>query len=271
MAVVSEPTPLDILGGAVSSAAAAIAAALPGSAVISQAVEGVAPLPAGAVAVAATITGAASGSLAVAVTAEIAGALENGPVAPQELQAALEPAISDALMALEPTFGSPLHVAAPQTIPAELALGSLRGAVVSVPIHSGGDHVATLAIAVDVDDEETAEGAPGTGDLDLPDLDRQPARRLSPVADPGAFDLLGDVEMGVTAELGRTRMTVRDLLSLAPGAVVELDRVAGSPVDLLVNGTLIARGEVVVVDDEFGVRISEIISRDGSAADRRRR
>jgi flagellar motor switch protein FliN/FliY len=61
-------------------------------------------------------------------------------------------------------------------------------------------------------------------------------------------------------------MTVRDLLALAPGSVVELDRVAGSPVDLLVNGTLIARGEVVVVDDEFGVRITEIIS----AADKRR-
>jgi flagellar motor switch protein FliN/FliY len=65
--------------------------------------------------------------------------------------------------------------------------------------------------------------------------------------------------MGVTAELGRTRMTVRDLLSLTPGSVVELDRAAGSPVDVLVNGTLIARGEVVVIDEEFGIRISEII------------
>ena len=71
--------------------------------------------------------------------------------------------------------------------------------------------------------------------------------------------LLHDVEMGVTAELGRTRMTVRDLLSLTPGAVVELDRAAGSPVDVLVNGTLIARGEVVVIDEEYGIRISEIV------------
>jgi flagellar motor switch protein FliN/FliY len=65
--------------------------------------------------------------------------------------------------------------------------------------------------------------------------------------------------MGVTAELGRTRMTVRELLALTPGSVVELDRMAGSPVDVLVNGTLVARGEVVVIDEEFGVRISEII------------
>jgi flagellar motor switch protein FliN/FliY len=66
--------------------------------------------------------------------------------------------------------------------------------------------------------------------------------------------------MEVTAELGRTRMSVRDLLSLAPGAVIELDRLAGGPADLLVNGRLIARGEVVVIDENFGIRITEIIS-----------
>jgi len=74
------------------------------------------------------------------------------------------------------------------------------------------------------------------------------------------LDLLSNVEMDVTAELGRTRMTVRELLSLTPGVVVELDRMAGSPIDLFVNGTLIARGEVVVIDEEFGVRITEIVS-----------
>lgn len=81
---------------------------------------------------------------------------------------------------------------------------------------------------------------------------------------PGAgsdrLDLLSNIEMDVTAELGRTRMTVRELLALTPGTVVELDRMAGSPIDLYVNGTLIARGEVVVIDEEFGVRISEIVN-----------
>lgn len=72
--------------------------------------------------------------------------------------------------------------------------------------------------------------------------------------------LLRDVEMGVSVELGRTRMTVRELLALAPGAIVELDKAAGAPVDLLVNGTLMARGEVVVIDEEFAVRISEIVT-----------
>jgi flagellar motor switch protein FliN/FliY len=76
----------------------------------------------------------------------------------------------------------------------------------------------------------------------------------------GAPKVLADVEMGVTAELGRCHMTVRDLMALTPGAVIDLDRAAGAPVDVLVNGTLIARGEVVVMDEEFGIRISELMN-----------
>jgi flagellar motor switch protein FliN/FliY len=78
-------------------------------------------------------------------------------------------------------------------------------------------------------------------------------------ADGTGMRILSDVEMTVTAELGRAFMTVRELLSLTPGSIVELDRVAGTPIDVLVNGTVVARGEVVVVDEEFGVRITEIV------------
>jgi flagellar motor switch protein FliN/FliY len=81
----------------------------------------------------------------------------------------------------------------------------------------------------------------------------------------GASYVLADVEMGVTAELGRCRMTVRELLSITPGAVIDLDRAAGAPVDVLVNGTLIARGEVVVIDEEFGIRISELVPQPAAA------
>jgi flagellar motor switch protein FliN/FliY len=80
-----------------------------------------------------------------------------------------------------------------------------------------------------------------------------------PAAERGGMQLLSDVSMTVTAELGRARMTVRELLELAPGAIVELDRTAGMPIDVLVNGTVVARGEVVVVDEEFGVRVTEIV------------
>lgn len=77
---------------------------------------------------------------------------------------------------------------------------------------------------------------------------------------PRPLTLLNDVDMEVTAELGRRRLKVRDIIALQPGSVVELDRAAGSPVDVLVNGALIWHGEVVVVDDEFGIRVSEIVT-----------
>jgi flagellar motor switch protein FliN len=75
---------------------------------------------------------------------------------------------------------------------------------------------------------------------------------------PSSLTVLHDVELVVTAELGRTTMPVRDLLGLTPGMVVEIDRAAGAPIDLLVNGRRIAAGEVVVIDEEFGIRITEI-------------
>jgi len=77
---------------------------------------------------------------------------------------------------------------------------------------------------------------------------------------PRSIDLLMDVSMRVSVELGRSRMTVEEVLQLGPGSVVELDKLAGEPVDILVNERLIARGEVVVVDENFGVRVTEIVS-----------
>jgi flagellar motor switch protein FliN/FliY len=87
-----------------------------------------------------------------------------------------------------------------------------------------------------------------------------PAAGRTRAAGGADLGLLHDVELEVTAELGRTRMTVRELLALTPGAVIELDRAAGGPVDLLVNDRVIARGEVVVIDESFGIRITEIVA-----------
>ena len=69
---------------------------------------------------------------------------------------------------------------------------------------------------------------------------------------------LHDVPVELTVEIGRTRMTIGETLALGPGAIVSLNRLAGEPVDLLVNGTPIARGEVVVIDEEFGLRITDV-------------
>jgi flagellar motor switch protein FliN/FliY len=81
-----------------------------------------------------------------------------------------------------------------------------------------------------------------------------------PAVPTRGVELLHGVAMEVTVELGRTRLSVRELLALTPGDVLELDRAAGSPADLLVNGRLIARGEVVVVDEDFALRVTEIVS-----------
>jgi flagellar motor switch protein FliN/FliY len=80
------------------------------------------------------------------------------------------------------------------------------------------------------------------------------------VANTSNIDLLMDVSLRVTVELGRTRMQLAQILELQHGSVVELERLAGDPVDILVNDCLVARGEVVVVDDKFGVRITEMVS-----------
>ncbi|MEX2229391.1 MAG: flagellar motor switch protein FliN, partial [Dehalococcoidia bacterium] len=77
---------------------------------------------------------------------------------------------------------------------------------------------------------------------------------------PRSLELLMDVEMRVSVELGRSSLSVEEILSLGPGSVVELNKLAGEPVDILVNDHLIARGEVVVVDENFGVRLTEIVS-----------
>lgn len=91
--------------------------------------------------------------------------------------------------------------------------------------------------------------------------------QFAPLAEPGGngagrgnIDLLLDVELKLTAELGQTRLSIREIMDLGTGSIVELNRLAGEPVDIMVNNTLIAKGEVVVVDEKFGVRILDVVS-----------
>ena len=74
------------------------------------------------------------------------------------------------------------------------------------------------------------------------------------------LDLIMDVRLALTLEVGRARISVRNLLGLTQGSVVELDKLAGEPLDVLVNGTLVAHGEVVVVNEKFGIRLTDVIS-----------
>jgi len=99
--------------------------------------------------------------------------------------------------------------------------------------------------------------------LELPELDQIAVN----ATDAQGIDLLRDVNLTVKIELGRSRMLVQDVLRLGEGSVVELDKLAGDPVDILVNGRLVGRGEVLVLNDNFCVRINDILSQDPDDSD----
>ena len=99
---------------------------------------------------------------------------------------------------------------------------------------------------------------------DLPPLPRPDLPDLgdgAPLGTSRDLGLLAEVQVELAVELGRVKLPLRDLLALGPGAVLELDRAADAPVDVLVNGCLVARGEVVVIDGDFGVRITAVVER----------
>jgi flagellar motor switch protein FliN/FliY len=93
-----------------------------------------------------------------------------------------------------------------------------------------------------------------------------PAQPGAAPARPAELERLYEVPVELAVEIGRTHMTIRETLALGPGSVVTLNRLAGEPVDLLVNGKPIARGEVVVIDEEFGLRVTEVVSAEPSLA-----
>jgi len=185
----------------------------------------------------------------IAVATRTAEAAE---AAAESLASGLEPAFAAAAGSLDPTLFGALALAAIDEVTVDTPPGSW-----AVPLEDAQGVAAVVVLTTpSADAEET-----------VPVVEAPAPHEFESLAAPQfgnaitqSLNLLHDVEMAVTVELGRTRMTVRDILSLAPGTVVELDRAAGAPVDVVVNGTLIARGEVVVIDEEFGIRVTEIVS-----------
>jgi flagellar motor switch protein FliN/FliY len=187
----------------------------------------------------ATLSSGPGSAVAVLVGAELADALAAAPGGALDLAAAIQPALDAAAQALDSAAGAGRSVAG-------AALADLvASATVAVPLLAGAVPAAVVVLTV------APTSAPASGTV-------APA----PVANAAmrGVELLHGVAMEVTVELGRTRMSVRELLALCPGDVLELDRAAGSPADLLVNGRLIARGEVVVVDEDFALRVTEIVA-----------
>ncbi|MGM0570147.1 flagellar motor switch protein FliN [Marinobacter sp.] len=93
----------------------------------------------------------------------------------------------------------------------------------------------------------------------MEDFGEQPESRAAPGAEPD-LDVILDIPVTISMEVGNTQIPIRNLLQLNQGSVIELDRLAGEPLDVLVNGTLIAHGEVVMVNEKFGIRLTDVIS-----------
>ena len=231
--------------------------AQPGSAHVVQAFAGAAT---------ATLTGPVTGQVTILVGDELVAALAGSPIGGLDLAAAVQPALDAVAAAL----GAGAQVA--RDLALELVVGDLGGPFTAVPLLGAG-----LVAAVLIPDATLAQAVPASSasapvtPAERPDLTGlarpgapEPARASSPADGRRGLEMLHGVELEVTVELGRTRMSVRDLLALTPGAVLSLDRAAGSPADLLVNGRLIARGEVVVVDEDFGLRVTEIIDQNAA-------
>jgi len=107
--------------------------------------------------------------------------------------------------------------------------------------------------------EGTAAGTSGGEDFQ-----QVAAKQLNDTANPESgevkLDVILDIPVTVGMEIGRTQLSIRNLLQLNQGSIVELDRLAGEPMDVLVNGTLVAHGEVVVVNEKFGIRLTDVVS-----------
>ena len=129
-------------------------------------------------------------------------------------------------------------------------------------VPEGDAEAAMLAMLEDLPKEESG-ASPEEIDFDKAPVAKAEFQQLSQPAgqpEPKNIDLLMDINLPVSIELGRTKMSIADILGIGPGSVVELNKLAGEPVDVLVNYKIVAKGEVVVIDENFGVRITQLMT-----------
>ncbi len=192
------------------------------------------PAPA-ALAVVASCLGSPSATFALVAEAVVAELTQAGVAAGTPV------AVADALRPALDAAAAELGSATVDAVRTESAESALAGDMTVYALQAEGVTVAWFGVRVAATHVPAATAG------------RVPTQRTT-------MRVLYDVEMTLTVELGRARLPLREVLDLAPGAVLELDRAASSPADILVNGRLIARGEVVVVDEDYGVRITQIVS-----------
>lgn len=208
------------------------------------------PMEAAAVTVVSTMEGGLPGTLMIMLAQGPSG--EVGTTA--ELAQALAPGLAEFGQSLGVTMGPPTLASGTPTVDAHVA----------VPLMMNGIAVGGVLLYLE-QAPEPVEAASAADPAPAADAAMQAARE-STVGNAGRvlnvsrIDVLSNVEMEITIEVGRTRLPIGELLALTPGQVLELDRAAGAPSDMYVNGTLLAHGEIVVVDEMFGFRVTEIVA-----------
>ena len=243
--MIPEPSSIPVLHATAlySAAAEALAGMLPTGAPVSaelySGTRDAAMLQGPGELVSASFVGQQSADVLLAIESPLLGGSPGGPGSLVSAADVLRPALEAATGVL----GAGVLSTA-TAVRAEAMIGDAE--TVCFELRSAGEAIGFFAIRIR--ENVQAESTPGTG------------HGLEARGDVGSrLGRISNVEMALTVEIGRTRMSVRDVLGLEPGAVVELDRSAGAPADILLNGRLIALGEVVVMDQDYGVRITKIL------------
>ena len=161
----------------------------------------------------------------------------------------------------------------PNDIDIDALAGDVAAGVADASDESASDEAVTddwaAAMAEDPTTEEAGNVDDEWGDAMAEEADSVQQAKLDPLTDDSKpvtdhltpeLDVILDIPVSISMEVGRTEIPIRNLLQLNQGSVVELDRLAGEPLDVLVNGTLIAHGEVVMVNDKFGIRLTDVVS-----------
>ena len=196
-----------------------------------------------------SVEGTINGNLMVALLEGASPDITTSEGLVEELDAAVD-AMSQVL---DSEIGTPAPASGAPTIAPD----------VSVPLLVDGALVGAVQLFLAPAEDPVKEPAPGAA--------ATPAAAPAAAATPAAFgamgtmkqmDALAGVQMEITIEVGRTSLPIGQLLQLQPGQIVELDREVGSPLDMFINGTLLAHGEIVVVDDQFGFRVTSVVTTD---------
>ncbi|MCX8528391.1 MAG: flagellar motor switch protein FliN [Candidatus Nanopelagicales bacterium] len=240
-------TMMERLGSAAHAMTGAISTNTPLTAGQASADASAIPMSQAAVTIVATIEGAVAGNLMITFTQDVTAEL--GTVA--EMLNSLGPAFTEAGLAMGVTVGEPTLASGTPSVAPDVAVPlTMRG----IPV--GGLMLFAAEPAAEPEAAPTAAAAPAAPAAAA----KNPAKMVDRRIDVSRIDPVINVQMEVTVEIGRTRLPIGELLALTPGKVIELDRPAGALVDLYINGTILAKGEIVVIDEEYGFRVTEIVT-----------